>query len=249
MQTPFTSDMCIKCNICTLACPYAAVTPLFPGPKVVGPQEQRFREPGAPSPDHSLDYCSGCGICTLVCPHGVKVMEINTQAKARIVESRGLSFRNWFLSRNERWGRWGTPFAPLTNFGVRSHRLRKVAERIIGVSARGPLPGWAGYTFRGWWKKSQPAILDPNPHRIRCAWSTFTAVRPTPMSHISASWRLPCWNISGCTSKSRRRRAADFRRSPMAILRGRGAMPAKISGRWSDTRGGESRLWAHRQAA
>ncbi len=40
--------------------------------------------PESPSPDHSLDYCSGCGVCTLVCPHGVKVMEINTAAKAEL---------------------------------------------------------------------------------------------------------------------------------------------------------------------
>lgn len=155
-HTPFTADHCLKCNICTSACPYAAVTPLFPGPKVVGPQEQRFREPGAPSPDHSLDYCSSCGICTLVCPHGVKVMEINTQAKARLVETKGMSPRNWFLSRNERWGRWGTPFAPLLNFGIRSRLLRLIGEKLFQISARGPLPGWAGYTFRGWWKRRSP---------------------------------------------------------------------------------------------
>ena len=59
--TAFTADHCIKCNICTSACPYAKVTPLFPGPKVVGPQWQRLRDPDADSPDHSLDYCSGCG--------------------------------------------------------------------------------------------------------------------------------------------------------------------------------------------
>ena len=83
--TPFTADHCVKCNICTSACPFAAVEPRFPGPKTVGPQAQRLREPGAPSPDHSVEWCSSCGICTLVCPHGVKVMEINTQAKAKIV--------------------------------------------------------------------------------------------------------------------------------------------------------------------
>jgi glycerol-3-phosphate dehydrogenase subunit C len=26
-------DQCIKCNICTTACPVSAVTDLFPGPK------------------------------------------------------------------------------------------------------------------------------------------------------------------------------------------------------------------------
>jgi glycerol-3-phosphate dehydrogenase subunit C len=161
--TPFTADHCLKCNICTSACPVSAVTPLFPGPKTVGPQAQRMRDPRAPSPDHSIDYCSGCGICTLVCPHGVKVMEINTQAKARLVETHGLSLRNWFLSRNERWGRLGTPVAPLINFGMRNRFLRRAAEKTFGVSARAPLPGWAGYTFRGWWKRETKRRPRPDP--------------------------------------------------------------------------------------
>ncbi|MEO8393919.1 MAG: 4Fe-4S binding protein, partial [Chloroflexota bacterium] len=42
-QVDFTADLCIKCNICTSACPVAPVTELFPGPKTVGPQAQRFR--------------------------------------------------------------------------------------------------------------------------------------------------------------------------------------------------------------
>ncbi len=161
--TPFTADHCLKCNICTSACPVSAVTPLFPGPKTVGPQAQRLRLPGEPSPDHSIDYCSGCGICTLVCPHGVKVMEINTQAKAIMTQTHGMSLRNWFLSRNELWGRLGTPFAPLLNFGVRNRWLRLIAEKTFKVSARGPLPGWAGYTFRGWWKRELKRRPRPQP--------------------------------------------------------------------------------------
>ena len=161
--TPFTADHCLKCNICTSACPVSAVTPLFPGPKTVGPQAQRLRLPGEPSPDHSIDYCSGCGICTLVCPHGVKVMEINTQAKAVMTQTHGMSPRNWFLSRNELWGRLGTPFAPLANFGVRNRWLRLLVEKTFKVSARGPLPGWAGYTFRGWWKRELKRRPRPQP--------------------------------------------------------------------------------------
>lgn len=162
-QAAFSSDHCLKCNICTSACPVAPVTPLFPGPKTVGPQAQRLREPGATSVDHSVDYCSGCGICTLVCPHGVRVMEMNTQAKARMVETHGMSLRNWFLSRNELWGRLGTPFAPLINFALRNKPLRLIAEKLMKVSARAPLPGWAGYTFRGWWKKQTRKYPRPEP--------------------------------------------------------------------------------------
>jgi glycerol-3-phosphate dehydrogenase subunit C len=151
--TAFTADRCLKCNVCASACPVSAVTPLFPGPKTVGPQAQRLRHPAASSPDRALDYCSGCGICTLVCPHGVKVMEINTQARARMVETRGLSLRDWVLSRNELWGRLGTPFAPLLNAGIRLRLLRWLAEKTFGLSARGPLPGWADTTFRRWWRR------------------------------------------------------------------------------------------------
>ena len=37
-------DACVKCTICETQCPVAAVTPLFPGPKYVGPQAERFRK-------------------------------------------------------------------------------------------------------------------------------------------------------------------------------------------------------------
>ena len=154
-NTPFTSDMCVKCNICTAHCTVAPLTDLFPGPKTVGPQAQRMRQPGMPSVDHSVDYCSGCGICTLVCPHGVKVMEINTQAKAAMVETHGISLRNWFLGRNEVWGRLGTPIAPLINLALSIPVFRWLGEKTLGISARAPLPRWAGYTFRGWWQKRQ----------------------------------------------------------------------------------------------
>jgi len=53
-------DHCVKCTICETYCPVAAATPLFPGPKYVGPQAERYRGDGVA--DDSLDYCSSCGI-------------------------------------------------------------------------------------------------------------------------------------------------------------------------------------------
>jgi len=79
-------DHCVKCTICETYCPVAAATPLFPGPKYVGPQAERYRG-GDATADASLDYCSSCGICTQVCPQGVKIAEINSQAKAALEEA------------------------------------------------------------------------------------------------------------------------------------------------------------------
>ena len=45
------------------------------------------------------------------------------------------------------------PWGGTAGIYLRNRALRWLAEKTMGISARAPLPGWAGYTFRGWWKK------------------------------------------------------------------------------------------------
>ncbi len=143
-------DHCVKCTICETFCPVSNVTPLFPGPKYVGPQAERFRVGDEPSPDASLDYCSGCGICTQVCPQGVHIAEINTQARAKLKETNGVPLRDRLLARPTLAGRLGTPVAPLANWSLRNRLLRAAAERTIGLHRRAPMPRFAGRTFQRW---------------------------------------------------------------------------------------------------
>ncbi|MDQ6880090.1 MAG: anaerobic glycerol-3-phosphate dehydrogenase subunit C [Candidatus Dormibacteraeota bacterium] len=142
-------DHCIKCTICESFCPYSRVTPLFPGPKYVGPQAERYRDAG-PSADASVDYCSGCGICTQVCPQGVKIAEINSQARAKLWEERGVPLRNQLIARPSLIGKLGTPVAPLANWGLGNPALRWLAQRVIGIHRDAPMPKFAGHTFQGW---------------------------------------------------------------------------------------------------
>ena len=120
-----TLDHCVKCTICETQCPFSNATPLFPGPKYVGPQAERYRVAGQPSPDASLDYCSGCGICTQVCPQGVHIAEINTQARAELKQRTGIPLRDRVLARPTLAGRLGTPVAPLANWTLRNKPLRR----------------------------------------------------------------------------------------------------------------------------
>lgn len=154
LQTTLTSDHCIKCNLCTAACPVAAVTDRFPGPKAVGPQLQRFRQPGAASADRSLDYCSGCGVCSQVCPHGVQIAEMNAIARAGIAARDGVPLRNRLLAQPELLGRIGSPLAPLSNLPLRFRPARRLIDRAIGIDRRAPLPSFARRTFRGWFRRS-----------------------------------------------------------------------------------------------
>jgi len=150
-------DECIKCNICTSYCPVSAVTDLFPGPKYVGPQAQRFRENGqSHSPDMSVDYCSGCRVCNEVCPTGVKIAELNARARAHIVADNGMPIRNKLLGRNELLGKIGSYAPQLANFGMHNPLSRVVADKLFGIARDSRLPRWSTKgTFGDWMKRTQ----------------------------------------------------------------------------------------------
>jgi glycerol-3-phosphate dehydrogenase subunit C len=148
-------DHCVKCTICETFCPVSNATPLFPGPKYVGPQAERYRA-GGPSPDQSLDYCSGCGICTQVCPQGVKIAEINSRARAELKKRTGIRLRDRLIARPGLAGRFGTPLAPAANWMLRNVAVRTLIERMVGVHRDAPLPRFAGRTFQGWARRHRP---------------------------------------------------------------------------------------------
>lgn len=150
-------DHCVKCTICETACPVSNVSPLFPGPKYAGPQSERYRVAGDPSVDRSVDYCSGCGICSQVCPQGVKIAEINSQARNELKRQKGVPLRDRIITRPTWLGRAGTPAAPLANFTLRSKPARILAEKTLGVHRDAPAPKFAGRRFSTWaGKRSSP---------------------------------------------------------------------------------------------
>ena len=158
------SDECLKCNVCNTVCPVMRVTDLFPGPKYEGPQAQRFRlaggqviqgpdSSGPVSPDHSVDYCSGCGWCTTACPAGVKIAEMNNQARARLREGKRPKLRDWGLGQTDLTGSLGVAFSPLANFALGNGVIRAAMEAAVGVHRKAPLPKFAKRTFASTWKR------------------------------------------------------------------------------------------------
>lgn len=156
-------DQCIKCNICTTACPVAGVSDLFPGPKYEAPQAGRFRQPDQPTPDYSVDYCSGCRVCNMVCPTGVKIAEINARARANLVEQGKVPpitrLRNNLIARAELLGKVASPVAPLANAALNFAPARLATEKALGIARQAPLPPFSSQRFRSWFKK-HPAPVN-----------------------------------------------------------------------------------------
>jgi glycerol-3-phosphate dehydrogenase subunit C len=158
-EVGLSADHCLKCNVCNTVCPVARVTDLFPGPKYVGPQAQRFRlatllapqGPGAGpprSPDATVDWCSGCGMCTTACPADVKIAEMNSRARAQLRAGRLPRFRDWLLGQTDLVGRLGVLTAPLANWSLRFGPFRALIELVIGIHRRAPLPVFSRRTLR-----------------------------------------------------------------------------------------------------
>ena len=160
----FSLDQCLKCNICTTACPIMAVTDLFPGPKYAGPQAGRFRLEGKPSPDRSVDYCCGCRACNLACPAGVKIMELNARARAELVAQGGVPLvrrlRNNLLARAATLGAVAQPVAPLANPAMQFKPTRWIAEKILGIAQAAPFPPFARQKFTTWFRKRPAPITQ-----------------------------------------------------------------------------------------
>lgn len=150
-------DNCTKCGICQTYCPVSAVTGEFPGPKVVGPQAQRFRAIETIA-ESAIGLCSGCGVCTSVCPNEVAISDIIALAKASAVEKGGRpGFGLRLLSRPDLLGRIAGAMPWLANRLLSSPPLRRLAQRFLGISARGALPRIEGRAFRRWLARHRQA--------------------------------------------------------------------------------------------
>jgi len=150
-------DQCIKCSICNAYCPVLKATGLFPGPKLAGPDAERFRLKGTAIPQDWLAFCDYCKICERVCPHNVTIPELHLRSRLASGKRRKPSLRDWLLGHAyllEKLGGWTTP---ISNWVFGWGFIRWLVDRGLGIDRRTPLPSFGRKTFVGWFR-SQPPV-------------------------------------------------------------------------------------------
>ena len=200
-------DHCVKCTICETQCPVARVTPLFPGPKFVGPQAERFRH--GESVDHSLDYCSSCGICTTVCPQGVKIAELNSQARA-VMKADNMPIRDRLITQTMLEGMIMSPLAPVANAALGMKPVRYAIEKVVGVHRDAPMPTAHTQTLTKWLKKhkapASPRTRGPIVFFHGCAGGYFeveTSIKTIEvLEHIGFEVLVPNQGCCGLAMQS-----------------------------------------------
>ncbi|WP_027710674.1 anaerobic glycerol-3-phosphate dehydrogenase subunit GlpC [Dickeya chrysanthemi] len=145
-------ENCIKCTVCTTACPVARVNPLYPGPKQAGPDGERLRRKDPSLFDEALKYCTNCKRCEVACPSDVKIGDIIQRAKASHSQHRP-TLRDAILSHTDLMGSVATPFAPLVNSLTGLKPMRQLLDKALKIDHRRQLPRYSHGTFRSWYRR------------------------------------------------------------------------------------------------
>ena len=146
-------EQCIKCTICTVYCPVAAVNPDYPGPKQAGPDGERLRLKRPDFFDSALKYCMNCKRCEVACPSNVRIGDIIQSARIKYGPKRNTSLRNYVLANTDLVGSLATPFAPIVNTAVTLKPVRFMMDKVMSIDHRRIFPKYAHGTFTSWYKK------------------------------------------------------------------------------------------------
>lgn len=151
-HSEFNFEQCIKCTVCTVYCPVAAVNPLFPGPKQAGPDGERLRLKHKGFFDESLKMCLNCKRCEVACPSNVRIGDIIQAARIKH-SSKGPGLRERLLANTDFVGSMATPFAPVVNMMVGWKPVKMVMDKVVGIDHRRTFPSYAFGTFESWLKR------------------------------------------------------------------------------------------------
>ena len=117
------------------------------------------------------DQCWQCKLCYIKCPYtadeGASELldfpRLMSRERAARAQLDGIPLVDRILGEPQMIGQLGSgPAAPIANLVTRNQLLRKVQEKVTGISASFPLPPMAAQPFSGWLEKHQ-ASLDASP--------------------------------------------------------------------------------------
>ena len=147
-------EQCTKCTVCTVYCPVAAATPLYPGPKQAGPDGERLRMKGVPYYDPAVEMCLNCKRCEVACPSDVRIGDIIQMARIKH-STKKPGLREFTLANTDLVGGVATKVAPVVNATLGLKPVRYVVEGVMNIDHRRIFPKYAFGTFESWMKRQK----------------------------------------------------------------------------------------------
>ena len=110
----------------------------------------------------ALDLCLECKGCKSECPSGVDMAKLKYEFLANYNRANKPSLRTRMFAQINRVNRWGSRFAPLSNWGASSPVGKIISEKMLGVHPQRRLPAFAGSTFEQWFNRRMSRTATGN---------------------------------------------------------------------------------------
>ena len=101
----------------------------------------------------ALDLCLECKGCKSECPSGVDMAKLKYEFLSNYNKANKPSLRTRMFAHISRVNRWGSRFAPLSNWGASNPLGKLISEKMLGVHPQRRLPAFAGSTFEQWFNR------------------------------------------------------------------------------------------------
>ena len=95
----------------------------------------------------TMDLCVGCKGCKRECPTGVDMAKMKIEVDHARQAKHGMSLRDRLVAWLPRYARWASKLAPLLNLRDRVPGLAGLSEKLLGFTAKRPLPVWSHEPF------------------------------------------------------------------------------------------------------
>ncbi len=161
-------DQCIKCSICTAFCPVLKAVDLFPGPKLAGPDAERFRQKDVAALASWIEFCDYCKICERVCPYNVPIPFLHLRSLLAWRRHKSPSLRDKLLGHAyflAKLGNWAAPFA---NWLQGWSFMRWLFDRGLKIAPQVKMSFFHGQTFVNWFMSQRPAHGYPLAYFYGC---------------------------------------------------------------------------------
>lgn len=158
-------EQCLKCTVCTVYCPVAAVKPEYPGPKQAGPDGERLRLKKPAFFDESLKYCLNCKRCEVACPHDVRIGDIIQSARIKY-STKKPGLREMMLANTDFMGTVATTMAPVVNASLSLKPVKAILDSVMKIDAHRTFPKYASQKFETWYHRHAEADQAKYAHHV-----------------------------------------------------------------------------------
>lgn len=156
---------CIRCGACMNVCPTYGVVGghtfgyIYPGPIGIPWTEEVH---GLDKASEFAHLCISCGLCREICPADIDMPMMIAKVKEKDVEQNGQLTPNKILARSDRFAKFASATAPLSNWVVQSRASRAFMDSFLGIDKKRKLPRFERNTLdKKFERMKKPQIERP----------------------------------------------------------------------------------------